>query len=202
MNGICRVVVQGKQTENSIVAKAYMKIINVVQKRIDFSTPNLRFDTDGEGKEFNSTLIYAMLKRARVDEIKIDVVSNGIDASGTESGYHLRGLAKKAFAKGKFRAAKAYLKAQDIIAKSIAKKQYKKMGFMAKTLGIDAWSLSNHIHAKQMIFDRILTSTGSFNFDSHSYKNHESTIICLDKKLAHEAELGLTMDKVNSVPVY
>ena len=203
LNGICRVVVQGKQTENAIIAKAYMKLIKNSNHSIKFSTPNLKFDYKGKkGTKLNSTLIYAILDQAKHKEIKVDVISNGIDASGTESGFHLRGMAKKAFAKKKYGQAKLLLKIQDMIAKSIAKKQYKTMSYMTKTLGVDAWSLSNHTHAKQMIFDRILTSTGSFNYDSHSYKNHESTIICLDKTLAKEAEYGFTMDIVNSVPVY
>jgi phosphatidylserine/phosphatidylglycerophosphate/cardiolipin synthase-like enzyme len=202
MNGVCRVIVQGKQTTNGIVAKAYMKIIENAQKSIKFSTPNLKFKTNGKGKKLNSKLVYAILDKAKFDEVKVDVISNGIDASGTESGFHLRGLAKKAFDKKRNLKARFYLKVQDWIARILAKSQYKTMSHMTKTLGVDAWTLSNHTHAKQMIFDRILTSTGSFNYDSYSYKNHESTLICLDKKLSREAEEGFVMDMINSVPVY
>ena len=53
-----------------------------------------------------------------------------------------------------------------------------------------------------MSFDHIMTSTGSFNLDTHSYKHHESTMICLDKKLADESLMGFISDIVNSTPVF
>lgn len=205
MNGLCRVLVQGKQTQRHLIADTYLKLIQKAQKSIVFSTPNLKFDEKAKKDEtkMNTTLlIQAILKKAKVDKVKIDIISNGIDASATETGFHLRNMAEKLFKEGKYTRAKLLLEAQDLIAKNIAYKQWVDMSAMAKVLGVDAWTLANHIHAKQMIFDRILTSTGSFNFDTYSYKNHESTILCLDKKLAQEAERGFTMDLINSVPVF
>lgn len=206
MNGLCRVLVQGKQTNRSLIAKAYLKLIETSKHSIVFSTPNLKFDTkkdDIDPNEItNSGLVHAILKQAKDKHVKVDIVSNGIDASATETGFHLRTMAEKLFKEGKFGRAKLLLEAQDLIAKNIAAKQWKHMTAMAKVLGVDAWSLANHIHAKQMMFDRILTSTGSYNYDSYSHKNHESTILCLDKKLANEAERGFTLDLINSTPLF
>jgi phosphatidylserine/phosphatidylglycerophosphate/cardiolipin synthase-like enzyme len=202
LDGVCRVVVQGPQTKDKIITEMYYKLIEAASQSIIFNTPNLRYQVNGKGKKDNSGLIYAILDRAKRDQVKVDLVSNGIDASGTESGFHLRNMAQRAVLKGQFKRAKLLLSIQNMIAKSLAKKQYKTMSAMSKVLGVDTWTYFNHTHAKQMIFDRILTSTGSFNFDKHSYKNHESTIVCLDKKHANEVEQAFTLDMINSTPVF
>jgi phosphatidylserine/phosphatidylglycerophosphate/cardiolipin synthase-like enzyme len=202
LDGVCRVVVQGPQTRDKIITEMYYKLIEAANQSIIFNTPNLRFQVNGKGKKDNSGLIYAILDKAKRDQVKVDLVSNGIDASGTESGFHLRNLAQRAMLKGQFKRAKLLLSIQNMIAKSLAKKQYKTMSAMSRVLGVDTWTYFNHTHAKQMIFDRILTSTGSFNFDKHSYKNHESTIVCLDRKHAGEVEQAFTLDMINSTPVF
>lgn len=201
LNGLCRVVVQGEQTERELISNLYLKLINVAEDSIMFSTPNLDYQINGKDENLNSELIYKMLRKAKDDRIKIDVVSNGIDASGTETGFYLRKMAERYYGEGKINKVRALLRLQDKIAIGIAKKQRKVMYAMTKTLGVDAWTYSGHIHAKQIIFDRILISTGTFNFDQHSYKNHEATLLCLDKQLAKEAESGFTLDMINSVPV-
>ena len=81
------------------------------------------------------------------------------------------------------------------------KPNHKALYKFAQNPNIDAWEYFNHIHSKQIVFDQILTSTGSFNLDQYSYKNHEATMICLDKKLADESLIGFVSDIVNSVPV-
>lgn len=202
LNGLCRVVVQGEQTERDLISKLYLKLIEQTQNSIIFSTPNLSFDeTNDESNKLNSKLIYSILNKANSDKIKVDVISNGVDASGTETGFYLRKRAEKLFHLGKIAKVKMLLKLQDQIAKGLAKKQRKVMYAMSKVVGVDTWTYSGHIHAKQMIFDRVLTSTGTFNFDSHSYKNHEATLLCLDKNLAQESEAGFALDLINSVPV-
>lgn len=201
LKGLCRVVVQGAQTERELISNLYLKLIESAESSIMLSTPNLDYKINQKTGKLNSKLIAHILERAKNDKIKIDVVSNGIDASGTETGFYLRKLAEEYFLKGDIGKTKALLHLQDKIAFDIAKKQRKAMYAMTEVLGVDAWTYSGHIHAKQIIFDRILVSTGTFNFDSHSYKNHESTLLCLDEKLAKQAESGFTLDMINSTPV-
>jgi phosphatidylserine/phosphatidylglycerophosphate/cardiolipin synthase-like enzyme len=140
------------------------------------------------------------MERARAG-VAIDIVSNGIDAGMGDNGRKLRQLAQKFKAKGKKAMAKLIATVERITAVVYARPNHKALKNLSKTPNIDAWEYFGHIHSKQIVFDHILTSTGSFNLDKHSYKNHESTLICMDKTLAQQSLDGFVSDIINSIPV-
>jgi phosphatidylserine/phosphatidylglycerophosphate/cardiolipin synthase-like enzyme len=199
-HGVCRVLVQGDQTRRSLIADTYMKIINKTKHSIVFNTPTLRFKKNGTGKKMNSKLIYAMMDKAQYQGVKVDVISNGIDGAFGEAGHQLRSFYKKLRLMGWDVSAAILSGLEYFFARTVGTSNWKHMVALGKTPNIDTWTYFNHVHSKQMLFDRVLVSTGSYNFDSHSYKNHESTILCFDQKLASEAEDGFTLDMINSIP--
>jgi phosphatidylserine/phosphatidylglycerophosphate/cardiolipin synthase-like enzyme len=133
--------------------------------------------------------------------LNIDVISNGVDGGWGEAGHQLRLFALKLRRKGKPGWAGLIEKLDKVVAVFIGRSNRKNLANAVKGSSVDVWLYFNHIHAKQMSFDHIMTSTGSFNLDQHSYKNHESTMICLDKKLADESLVSFVSDIVNATPI-
>lgn len=201
INGVCRVLIQGTKRTASpeIIARAYIEIMGRVKYSMLINTPTLRFKEKDFDNKLNSMIIKAILDGSKRG-VKVDMISNGVDGGWGEAGHQLRTLAKKLRREGKVTYAIIVEKLDQIVAVFVGRSNRKHLAYM---LGpkVDSWQYFNHLHSKQMMFDNILTSTGSFNLDTHSYKNHESTMLCLDKKLADESMAGFISDIVNSVPV-
>jgi len=111
-------------------------------------------------------------------------------------------LAKKFNQKGQKLAARGVLQLEKTLAPFTGRSQRKNLMAALSDTTVDVWFYFNHIHSKQMEFDQIMTSTGSFNLDTYSHRNHESTLICLDKKLADESLREFAKDIVNSTPAF
>jgi phosphatidylserine/phosphatidylglycerophosphate/cardiolipin synthase-like enzyme len=200
--GVCRVMVQGTKTTSTpmIITNAYIEMINNTKYSMIINTPTLRYNENKVNRQYNSRIVKGMLDAAK-NGVKLDMISNGPDGGWGEAGYQLRVLAKKLRRKGQPAVAKIFEGMDDLMANVIGRIQRNNLAKIIKAPNVDSWMYFNHLHSKQMMFDHIVTSTGSFNLDIHSYKNHESTMICIDKKLADESLKGFVSDIVNSVPV-
>lgn len=200
--GVCRVLVQGtKTTENPmIITNAYIEMINNTKYSMIINTPTLRYDENKVNRQYNSRIVKGMLNAAQ-NGVKLDMISNGPDGGWGEAGHQLRLLARKLRGLGKPGVAKIFDEMDNLMANFIGRNQRNNLAKLINVPNVDSWMYFNHLHSKQMMFDHIVTSTGSFNLDIHSYKNHESTMICIDKKLADESLKGFISDIVNSVPV-
>ena len=202
IQGVCRVLVQGTKRTSSpeIISNAYLEVMNRTKYSMLVNTPTLRFREKKMDKKLNSMIIKAITDGARRG-VKVDMVSNGPDGGWGEAGHQLRLLGRRLRSNGKIGLAKFFEGLDRVVGNISGGINAKYLTDMLVHPQIDSWLYFNHIHAKQMMFDNILTSTGSFNLDSHSYKNHESTMFCLDKKLADETRVGFISDIVNSIPV-
>jgi len=200
--GVCRVLVQGTKTSDtsSIISKAYIEIMKNAKYSMIINSPTFRYKEDKANEYNNSQIIKTILDGSKRG-VKVDIISNGVDGGWGEAGHQLRTFAKFLRRKGKIGLAFLIEKLDKMVAVFIGRSNRKNLANAVKGFDIDVWLYFNHIHAKQMSFDHIMTSTGSFNLDSHSYKNHESTMICLDKKLADESLISFISDIVNSTPV-
>ncbi len=201
--GVCRVLVQGTATssEPSIIAKAYIEILKNVKFNMFVGTPTFRYTENSKNAFDNSQIIRAILEGADRG-VKVDLISNGVDGGWGEASFQLRKFAQDLRSKGRVGIAILMEKFDRIMAIFNSKSQHKYLSKVVNGPNTDVWLYFNHIHSKQMMFDDIMTSTGSFNLDSHSYRNNESTMICLDKKLADESMTGFMSDIVNSVPAF
>jgi phosphatidylserine/phosphatidylglycerophosphate/cardiolipin synthase-like enzyme len=200
--GLCRVLVQGtKTTSNSgIIPMAYLEILKNVKYGMFINTPTLRYKESKFNEVYNSRIVKAILDGA-ARGVKVDMVSNGADGGWGEAGYQIRDFANQLRSEGKFALAFVVEQIDHTVGIFIGRGNRKHLADMLKYPNVDAWQYFNHIHSKQMLWDQIMTSTGSFNLDKHSHKNHESTMICLDKKLADESLTGFVSDIINSAPV-
>lgn len=200
--GVCRVLVQGTKTTQTpqIISKAYLEIMKNAKFSMIINSPTFRYRENSSNAYDNSQIIRAIADGAKRG-VNVDLVSNGVDGGWGEAGHQLRLLAKKLRRKGQTSLAVMIEGLDKTVAIFIGRAQRKNLLEGLKGTGVDIWLYFNHIHSKQMTFDHIMTSTGSFNLDQHSYKNHESTMICLDKKLADESLQGFISDIVNSAPV-
>jgi len=200
--GVCRVLVQGTKTSSTpgIIPKAYIEIMNNTKFSMRVNTPTFRYKEDSQNAYDNSQIINA-IKNSSKRGVKVDMVSNGLDGGWGEAGYQLRNFARQLRRDGKTGFALLIEGLDKIVAVFTGKSNRKALANAFKGTDTDIWLYFNHIHAKQMSFDHILTTTGSFNLDKYSYKNNESTLICLDKKLANESLVAFVSDIVNSTPV-
>ena len=201
--GVCRVMVQGTKTTDTpaIIAKAYMEILNNAKYSMMINTPTFNYKPKSKVEYDNSHIIKAIVAASKRG-VNIDMISNGADGGWGEAGFQIRQLAKKLRANGNPVLARMMDKLDKATSAFYGRGQTRSVVKALKGSNVDMWYYFNHSHTKQMTFDHIMTSTGSFNLDSHSYKNHESTMICLDKKLADESLLGFVSDIVNSTPVF
>jgi phosphatidylserine/phosphatidylglycerophosphate/cardiolipin synthase-like enzyme len=200
--GVCRVLVQGTKTSQTpeIISKAYIEIMKNAKYSMIINSPTFRYKEDTKNSYDNSKIIEALIEASKRG-LDVDIVSNGLDGGWGEAGHQLRLLSNKLRRQGKTGLAGLIDKLDKISGAFTGRSNRKNLANAVKGTDIDVWLYFNHIHSKQMSFDYIMTSTGSFNLDSHSYKNHESTMICLDKKLASESLVGFVSDIVNSTPV-
>jgi phosphatidylserine/phosphatidylglycerophosphate/cardiolipin synthase-like enzyme len=200
--GVCRVLIQGTKTSDgpSIISKAYIEIMKNAKYSMIINSPTFRYK-EKKADEYNNSLIIKTLLDGSKRGVKVDIISNGVDGGWGDAGHQLRTFAKSLRRKGKNTLAFVIEKLDKITAIFIGRSNRKNLARAVEGSDVDVWLYFNHIHAKQMSFDHIMTSTGSFNLDSHSYKNHESTMICLDKKLADESLISFISDIVNSTPV-
>lgn len=200
--GVCRVLIQGTKTTESygIISYAYLEIMKNVKYSMFINTPHLNYVEKKSNSKLNAMVIKAILDSG-ARGVKVDLVSNGIDGAWGETTFQIRAMAKKLRKKG-LSAFAFIIETIDRTASIFVNRSNRKhLAKMIHTENVDVWTYFNHIHSKQMMFDQIMTSTGSFNLDAHSYKNHESTMICLDKKLAEESLTNFVSDVVNSAPV-
>jgi phosphatidylserine/phosphatidylglycerophosphate/cardiolipin synthase-like enzyme len=200
--GVCRVLVQGTKTTAtpSIIPKAYIEIMNNTKYSMRVNTPTFRYKEDSDNANDNSQIIKAIVNSSKRG-VTVDVVSNGADGGWGEAGHQLRLFAKQLRLKGKTGLASVIDKMDKTFAIFTGRSNRKHLATAFKESEADVWLYFNHIHAKHMSFDHILTTTGSFNLDKYSHRNNESTLICLDKKLADESLVAFVSDVVNSTPV-
>jgi phosphatidylserine/phosphatidylglycerophosphate/cardiolipin synthase-like enzyme len=200
--GVCRVLIQGSKTTDSpaIISKAYIEIMKNVKYNMIINSPTFRYKENSTNALDNSAIINAIIAGSKRG-VAVDVISNGVDGGWGEAGHQIRQMAKKMRSKGQNTLAFWLEKLDKTVAIFVGRSQRKNLSQALANTDVDIWLYFNHIHSKQMSFDHIMTSTGSFNLDGHSYKNHESTMICLDKKLADESLIGFVSDIVNSTPV-
>lgn len=201
--GVCRVLVQGSKTSPNpnIISKAYIEIMKNVKYSMIINTLSFKYNEKKMDAYTNTQIIRSLIEAAKKG-VKVDLVTNGVDAGFGEAGFQLRKLGDKLRLNGHPALASLLKGMENVFATFSARGQRKNLIKALAGTEASIWMYFNHIHSKQMNFDQIMTSTGSFNLDSYSYKNHESTMICLDKKLSDESMLGFVSDIVNSTPVF
>lgn len=203
MNGICRVVVQQKGQIKRI-APVNLKYIEAANDSIYATTPKLRYGGKKRfGHERYNTQMANALRKKGAEGLRIELISNGIDGGTgpvTQRVREFKSLAKTEL--GSEFNGFIVDAALGIMDRSDVRTNREAMLGLMTSPSIRTWTYFQYIHAKQILFDRTLTSIGSFNLEYFSSEtNHEAQMFCLDQKLSQQMEESFALDLANSVPV-
>jgi len=204
LNGVCRFVIQGPQSERFVVSKVYTSYFKQAQNSIDITSGKIEIDKENE-REINryegwSERMWNQIFSSAEKGVNVNVIYNGVDGGAGELSNHLK---RKALTDQSNKFSKKYY---PIIAKKLdikaAKRNYPNLNYLQKKENINVWMYFQYMHSKTFMIDRFVVSVGSFNLDNWSSdKSQEAVLICQDKELAKEYEYYFTLDRVNSTPV-
>ncbi len=216
-NGTCRFVIQGPQKDKHAISRAYIKSIEAAQDHVYFVSQHIEYDTSLPEKQSSwETEIYKTIFKRGKQGVRFDLIANGIDGGFAEIGQNIMAGRKNS-------------KTQKVIEEKVAEEEdedeeevetfwtrlstklglrstktfAKYLDHAAKRDNFSAWMHFQYIHSKTMLIDNIMASVGSFNFEPYSAESsHESSVFCLDRRLAQELKEDLVRDIVNSTPVF
>lgn len=204
MNGVCRVLVQGHQTEEHRLSRAIIGYLIGAKNHIIMSSPTIQYDLDRKPEKQNwIDFIWKTAIQRSNEGLNVQLLTNGIDGGYGEATMMIRRKVAAAEEKGKKLKVKVWKKLGLWIDRNAARgnrEQIKDLQTRASKLSV--WNPFQYIHAKQLYFDRIVVGVSSFNLDKNSSEtNQESGIYCMDENLSHQFDELLLRDFVNSVPV-
>ncbi len=204
MNGVCRVVSQGRAAKVRPISPVLREYAAHAQKRVLLTTPKLRFSKDLSGQKLATDFFFAELQKAGNERgVRVDLISNGSDGQGgdlTKIPRKLRDWARETDHYGLEHFADAIANTMGWFDQGA--NQNKMDQFVSLSPNFHAWTYFRYAHQKVHVFDRILAGVGSFNLDAHStVANHEAELFCFDNTLLNEIEAMYARDISNSVPV-
>jgi phosphatidylserine/phosphatidylglycerophosphate/cardiolipin synthase-like enzyme len=216
-NGTCRFVIQGPQKDKHAISRAYIKSIEAAQDHVYFVSQHIEYDTSLPEKQSSwETEIYKTIFNRGKQGVRFDLIANGIDGGFAEIGQNiLAGKKNNKAQKVTEEKIAEDMEIEDEEAETFWTKLSAKLGLRstktfakyldhaAKRDNFSAWMHFQYIHSKTMLIDNIMASVGSFNFEPYSAESsHESSVFCLDRRLAKELKADLVRDIVNSTPVF
>jgi phosphatidylserine/phosphatidylglycerophosphate/cardiolipin synthase-like enzyme len=216
-NGTCRFVIQGPQKDKHAISRAYIKSIEAAQDHVYFVSQHIEYDTSLPEKQSSwETEIYKTIFNRGKQGVRFDLIANGIDGGFAEIGQNI--LAGKKNSKTQKVTEEKVAEEEDEEEEEVetfwtrlsaklglrsTKTFAKYLDHAAKRDNFSAWMHFQYIHSKTMLIDNIMASVGSFNFEPYSAESsHESSVFCLDRRLAQELKTDLVRDIVNSTPVF
>lgn len=204
MNGVCRFVRQGTDIGKDLISKAYASYMAESQSSMYLISQKLRFPAEFEKKKKkpkNSDAYWGEIFKAADRNVKVVVISNGIDGKNGELTHILRDIQERKVRLNR-PGAKLFGWINGLFDKSIATWNLPYLMHIDRHPSMEAWTYFQFIHSKIVYIDRLVTSIGSFNLEDYSANNsHESTVICQDESLNKEMDSQTVMDKINSTPV-
>ncbi len=204
LDGVCRFVIQGHQTDRFAVSKAFLFYFKHAQHSIDLTSGSMKIDMDDKVEisnyEGRSKKIWNQLFKSAADGVQINLIHNGIDGGNGEFTNFIKRKvltdSDNAFIAKNF---PSFAEKFDLKA---AKRNYPVLYYLQEYENFNVWMFFQYMHSKTFLIDRFVVSVSSFNLDNwSSYKSQESALICQDKGLAKYFEYHYTLDKVNSTPV-
>ncbi|MBL7716128.1 MAG: phosphatidylserine/phosphatidylglycerophosphate/cardiolipin synthase family protein [Bdellovibrionales bacterium] len=203
MNGNCRVLVQGKQTERYRLSRMMIALLLASKSHVIMSSPTIQFDLARDPSEQNWIDFFwkTAIQRSN-DGVNVQLLTNGIDGGYGEATMMIRRKVVAAEAKKKKLTTNMWKKIGLWIDRGAARtnrEMIQDLSRRAPKMGI--WNPFQYIHAKQLYFDRIMVGVSSYNLDKNSSEtNQESGIYCMDENLSHQFDALLLRDMVNSIP--
>ncbi len=214
MNGVCRFVIQGPQNDINRLSKAYLALFQQAEKHIFLSSQHIEYELNKYIKTSWETKIFQGLYDLVKKDVRVDLLTNGIDGGFAEIGQNVaegkksqkklekvERKFKKQYEDGKRPG--TFLSRISNMLGLMATKKYKPylLEFIDRP-NFHAWMSTQYLHSKTALIDNIMASVGSFNFEGYSAeKSHESAIFCYDHALVKQLRTDNILDIVNSTPV-
>lgn len=203
--GVCRVAVQRENNKVEPIAPMLALYASQLQNQLIATTPGLKVNKKFKMKHNSLDAFWVELQKASNQRgARIDLITNGIDGQGGDLTKPFRGWRDSARDKDNVFFEKMTQALVSALAIMNTKGNYKHAQRLYKLGdGFHAWNYLRYGHQKVQIFDRTVTSIGSFNLDGHSaWGNQEGQMFCMDTKLADQTERAMTVDFINATPVY
>lgn len=205
-NGVCRMVLQGPDTDKNMLTKVFMEYFDKAQERMSLTTGSIYFDLpDHKSKEraretYNKKLfrsIFAATDRG----VKLDIIGNGIDGGYGEVSNMINRIKMKSRFDFKPIHKTIYSILTGWLDKGAAKKNQDYLEYIANLPNARAWMNFQYMHSKMIQVDRVVSMVSSYNLEEWSAdKSHEGSVICMDEKLNKQMDVSFLKDFANSVP--
>lgn len=204
MDGVCRYIIQGPQTDKNLISKVYLHYLKQVGHSVDINTGKINFDMNVHLKSTNISgwheEVWKQIFTLAENGIKINLISNGKDGGYGELSNFMKRKALLENEKKFYRT--TFPTVTDRLDKKAAKRNYPYLDYLQQLENFEVWFYFQYMHSKTVFLDRIVVSVSSYNMDIWSAdKSHESALICMDKELAKQYEYNYLRDLCNSTPV-
>lgn len=213
MVGVCRFIKQAPYQDRHSIGKAYLKLLDRVQRHLVIEDP-VKSDTyvgkpsDAPISEMMDNfdmfnLLHNKVQSLAKKGLPIDYITTNINMAGNENVAIMNERIKDQLNDGK------NLLANWSLVKLIAsnsyygKPHYKNlMTDWMQFKNVHVWTHMSFMHSKIFYFDRIVASVGSYNFQHNATDQaYESTAICMDESLNRDLDKILVQDMANSIPL-
>lgn len=213
MAGVCRFIKQAPYQDRHSIGKAYLKLLDRVQRHLVITDP-VKSDTfvgkpsDAPVSEmmdpfdmFNElhNKVQSLAKRG----LPIDYITTNINMAGNENVAIMNERIKDQLNVGKKLVANWSLVKLIASNSYYGKPHYKNlMTDWMPIKNVHVWTHMSFMHSKIFYFDRVAASIGSYNFQHNATDQaYESTSICMDESLNRELDKILVLDMANSIPL-
>lgn len=195
---VCRVVTQERHTDRDRVSKTLLEYLKTAKEKIWVASVRRKFHGIDEGDKNQNELLLETLKQAKDNNVKVEMLLNTSATPFTPASIPSAGIetvGKKTLIN------RVLSKAGDA---SASKSILYGSGFFEeahkKTKNFRAWSYFTFNHNKNVIIDRDLVMTGSYNpMSERSTNDAEIAIFCQDYELNRKYTANMARDLMNSV---
>jgi phosphatidylserine/phosphatidylglycerophosphate/cardiolipin synthase-like enzyme len=213
MAGVCRFVKQAPYQDGHSIGKAYLKLLDRVQKHLVITDP-VKSDTY-VGKPSDAPIsemmdpfdmfnkLHNKVQSLAKGGLPIDYITTNINMAGNENVAIMNERIKDQLNVGKKLVANWSLVKLIASNSYYGKPHYKNlMTDWMPIKNVHIWTHMSFMHSKIFYFDRVAASIGSYNFQHNATDQaYESTSICMDESLNRELDKILVQDMANSIPL-
>lgn len=213
MAGVCRFIKQAPYQDRHSIGKAYLKLLDRVQRHLVIEDP-VKSDTyvgkpsDAPISEMMDNfdmfnLLHNKVQSLAKKGLPIDYITTNINMAGNENVAIMNERIKDQLNEGKKLVANWSLVKLIASNSYYGKPHYKNlMTDWMPFKNVHVWTHMSFMHSKIFYFDRIVASVGSYNFQHNATDQaYESTAICMDESLNRDLDKILVQDMANSIPL-
>jgi phosphatidylserine/phosphatidylglycerophosphate/cardiolipin synthase-like enzyme len=202
--GVCRVISQGPGKSRATIVPAISSFVRSSSDFIYLTSPKIKYESGEPAESYEAGPIFEALIERGSNGVRIDLITNGVDAFAGDLTRLSRKLAERSRDNDHLFGERLGWGVSDLLAQAFTKKKVLRSArdLRGSSEWFHVWNYFRFSHQKVHLFDRRVIGIGSFNLDAHSTEgNRETEIFCMDEHLLQQSEVMAVQDLVNSVPV-